>query len=79
MDKVIDKKGKSTMEILGRKRKCLSRKNPLKPPPNSRHNYKFLKPNSQDFLFDEFFMSLTSAGAANKVVKQDLKFGQNLL
>ena len=50
-----------------------------KNPANGQHNYKFLKPNSQDFLFDEFFMSLTSAGAANKVVKQDLKFGQNLL
>ena len=41
------------MESVGRKRKCLSRKNPLKPHKQSTQYWKFLKPNSWGFLVNE--------------------------
>ena len=44
------KKEKGVMESVGRKRKCLSRKNHQKPVQST----KFLRPNSQGFLVDEF-------------------------
>ena len=65
------------MEIVGWKRKYLSRKNPQNPH-LSPHNWKFLRPNLRGFIVDEVWWAWHMKWWCISVVKQDWKNGKDL-